>query len=153
MRHQMHSAAFQAWAYIIKGDVAHSLSSLERAQQLAKSAELAQLTGYAANVPPIINFLLGDWEKSEPGFGTTRRGGDPSTPPGQWLGRLYIQQGNIIAARAHLQESLDMDEARGGEPGELVPHALLAEVAAMEGKMEDAKAHFPFHRSNINSMS
>jgi len=142
MRHQMHSAAFQAWAYIIGGDVAHSLSSMERARQLATSAEMAQLTGYTGNVPPIINFFLGEWEKAEPGLGTSRRGANPSSPPGQWLGRLYIEQGKIIAAKEHLQKSLNMAEAGGGEHDELVSHALLAEVTAMEGELEEAKAHF-----------
>jgi len=141
MRYQIHSAAFQAWASIIKGDVARSLSCLERARQLATSAEMAQLTGYAGNVPPIINFFLGDWENAEPGLRTSRGRSFASTPGAQWLVRLYIEQGNIIAAKAHLQEWPNKPEARGLEVGELVLHALLAEVAVLEGELEDAKVH------------
>jgi len=141
MRHQIHSAAFQAWALIISGDVAHALLSLGRAQQLATSAEMAQITGYSGQVPHIINFFLGDWEKAETGLRTLRRSMDPSSPTAQWLGRLYIEQGNLIAAKAHLQVEPNRPEF-SAEVGELATHALLAEVAVMEGELKEAKAHF-----------
>jgi len=145
MRHQMHSAALQAWASIIGGDVARSLSSLESARQIATSAEMAQLTAYAGQVPPIINFFLGDWEKAETGLRTSRRSEDPGTPTAECLGRLYIEQGNIIAAKAHLREIANRAEAIGATVYELVSRARLAEVAVMEGELEEAEAHF--HRA------
>jgi len=141
MRHQIHVAALQAWASIINGDVARSLSSLERARQLATSAEMAQLTAYARHVPPIIGFFLGDWEKAE--TGEMLKGGIPQVPF-QWLGQLYIEQGNIIGAKAHLREAANRAEARGAIQ-ELVPRALLAVVTAMEGELEEAEAHL--HRA------
>jgi len=139
IRHQIHSAAFQAWASIIGGDVASSLSSLERAWQLAVSAEMAQLSAYAENVPPIIDFFLGDWEKAETGL--KRFGLDLS----HWLGQLYIEQGNIIAAKAHLREWANRADARGAKGIELVSRALLAVVTAKEGELEEAEAHL--HRA------
>ncbi len=142
MRHQIHSAAFQAWASIISGDVAHSLSSLERARKLATRAELAKLTGYSGLVPPIINFFLGDWEKAETGLNRIGR------PLLYWICQLYIEQGNIVGAKAHLQETLNRADARDAkdlELVELVPRALLAVVTAMEGELEQAEAHL--HRA------
>jgi tetratricopeptide (TPR) repeat protein len=141
MRHQIHAAAFQAWASIIGGDVARSLASLERARQLATNADMAQLTGYAGQVPPIINFYLGDWEKAETGLRRSKGSNDPGTPGVQWLARLYIEQGNIIAAKVLLQEGPNKAEPIGVEVGELGPHVLLAEVGAMDGEVEEAKSH------------
>jgi len=142
MRHQIHSASLQAWASIIKGDVARSLSSLERARQLAEGADFAQLPGYSRNVPPIMDFFLGDWEKAETGL---KRIGLAQS---HWLCQLYIEQGNIIGAKAHLRETANWADARGAkglELVELVPRALLAVVTAMEGELEEAETHL--HRA------
>jgi len=139
MRHQMHSASLLAWASIIGGDVARTLSSLEKAQQLATSAEMAQLTGYFGSVPPMVNFFLGNWENAETGLSTSRR--REFDAHSQWLGQLYIEQGNIIAAKAFLQEVANKAEAIGSKTHELIIRALLAEVTAMEGELEEAEAH------------
>jgi tetratricopeptide (TPR) repeat protein len=144
IRYQIYSASLQARASIIKGDIERSLSSLERAEQLARSGgiELTQISGYSIHIPPFVYFFLGEWEKAE----TWLKKLSPRPVPGiqkETMAVIHMEQGKLISAKTLLRESARSSEA--WVMNELISCALLAEITAKDGELEEAEAHL--HRA------
>lgn len=148
-RHQILSTLFLAWASILRGDIPRALLSLETAQQVARKGgiEVSQWSHPAIIVPGLVHFFLGDWDKGETELlqclqtGKQTRFVDLTFNTAPVLGRLYLERGDLVRAKTHLQEAVTISEPRGEKTFEIVLRALLAEVASQGGELEEAAAH------------
>ena len=95
----------------------------------------------------MVHFFLGEWDESETELlecleiGKQTHHVHLTVYAALNLGQLYLERGDLVSARAHLQEAVTISEAMGGKTYELVSRAFLAQVASRSLELEEAAAY------------
>jgi tetratricopeptide (TPR) repeat protein len=119
-RAQIASTVTLAWCFMLRGDMAQALSSLEIAQQMASQGGVGWVyTGPIDAVPGLVPLFRGDWDEAEAKLlqrledaKETHRSVGRQVNLGA-LGWLYLERGDLASAMAHLQEAVAISQARG----------------------------------------
>jgi predicted ATPase len=165
LRHRVESAVALAWACILQGDASRAHSSLEAAQQVARTVGteirpvvLGEFAGSAV-VPSLVNIFLGEWNKAETELVQLSEYSEELRRPTLkhlWvnpaIGFLYLERSDFAMAKTHLREAAAFCQASGDNPPELLCRALLVQVACKAGEVKEAAAHLGRARE-IFSMS
>jgi ATP/maltotriose-dependent transcriptional regulator MalT len=151
--HQVYAALALAGTCILRGDAAQARSGVEAAEQVAGKAGLEVTSpvfgGMAYNaVPGAVSIFLGEWDKAEPALLQALEESEQfhrRAPAQIWinpaLGWLYLERGDLAAAKAHLGESVAYCQAAGDKPPELHARVLLAQVCCEAGDLKEATEH------------
>ena len=158
-RHQVESALGLAWAYILQGDVSRARSSLEAAQQVARTAgteiRSVAIGGFpgCSVVPSLLDAFSGEWDEAETGLVQLLEVSEEIQRPtlkNLWanpaLGWLNLERGDLAAAKAQLGEAASFCQTVGDQPPGLLCRALLVQVACKAGDLEEAAAHLGLAR-------
>jgi tetratricopeptide (TPR) repeat protein len=98
-------------------------------------------------VPGLVHFLLGEWDTAEAELISCLEAVRRShvifftefiTP---MVGQLYLELGDLSAAKNYLLEGLSISEGIGAETWELSLRACLAWVTCKRGELEEAATH------------
>ncbi|MEE8159768.1 MAG: BREX system ATP-binding domain-containing protein, partial [Dehalococcoidia bacterium] len=151
LRHQLLSAWNLAWASMLAGDAQAALEGLESAQQTSRTRgtdlDISQSSVPNMFVPGLVHFLLGEWDTAEAELISCLEAVRRShvifftefiTP---MVGQLYLELGDLSAAKNHLLEGLSISEGIGAETWELSLRACLAWVTCKRGELEEAATH------------
>ncbi len=152
LRQQLVSALALSWARILQGDTEVALASLETVRQLEERAgvEFSSLsTGGGLTVAVArVHVFLGDWDAAETELLLLEefsKQTDAQTTRLLWvvptLGWLYLEAGNLVAAKTHLKQAVTFSEAGGDNPPELVACCLLVQVCSKSGELEEAESY------------
>ncbi|MCH8062826.1 MAG: AAA family ATPase, partial [Chloroflexi bacterium] len=138
-----------AQASILRGEVSRAFQGLEMAQEIAKKidTDVGKLAAPRIIAEALVCFYLGDWSKAgEELLMCLASGKETHTvavmqTAGCALGELYLEEGDLESANRYLLEAATVAEAKGEKTLEIAPRALLAQVAAKAGELNEARAH------------
>lgn len=156
-RQQILSSLVLAWASMLYGNVQQAILNLDIAEQAARKGgtELRRVPGPAGAVPGLVYFFLGDWDKAEAELLARLQTGNE--PPDEMmlmvelLGRLYLERGDLVGAKASVREAVNLCYSRGGTTGELILRALLVEIASKGGELQEATPNLQRAREIVSN--
>jgi len=143
-----------AWAQILRGDAAGSISSLETALQTARKGgiESTRFLGAFNVVPCRVHVFLGDWDQASTELVELRESAEqlhnPTVSP-LWFapvqGWLCLEGDDLVEAKANFMEAVGFCQSVGDNPPELYARALLVQVCSKRDELEEAESHL--HRA------